>query len=102
MTTTFAPKDPAEAIYYGIDCDALLGIGETLSSCTASIRLASGSDPGPYAAMLSGAVAIAGSIVKQKVQGGQAGNTYRLGFSIVTSAGQTFVEAADILVREAD
>ena len=101
MTATFSPKDPTEAIYYGIDCAALLGTGETVSSTTPSIRALTFADASE-ASMLSGAAVIDGSVVKQKIIAGLAGNTYRLGFAVVTSLGQTFVEAADIKVLEVD
>ena len=99
--TTFSPKDPAEAIFYGISFAALLNTGETVSSSTVSLRALVREDPAT-AAMLSGAAILDGSTVKQKIIGGLAGNTYRLGISIVTSAGQTFVESADIAIEERD
>ena len=101
MTTTFSPKDPTESIFYGIDFAALLGVGETISSATPSLRAITLADAGT-AAMLSGAAVIVGSIVKQKIIAGQAGNVYRFGISILTNAGQTFVEAGDIAISERD
>jgi len=101
MTTIFSQKDPAEAIFYGIDFTALLGAGETISSATPAIRAMVITDS-EAAAMLSGSAIIDGGTVKQKIVGGINGNTYRLGFSVVTSAGQTFVEAGDIAVVERD
>lgn len=95
------PKDPAEAIYYGLDFARLLGDGETLSSATASIRVTSGTDAGA-ASMLSGSPIISGTIVKQLIINGVAGCTYRVGVLVVTSAGQTFVEAASLRVRDVD
>jgi hypothetical protein len=101
MTTTFTPKDPAEAIYYGVDFASLLAVGETISSATVSNRALVLTDAGS-AAMLSGSPVIAGSVVTQKIIAGLAGNTYRIGFSVVTSVGQTFVEAGDLVVAERD
>jgi hypothetical protein len=98
---TLSPKDPAEAIYYGIDFAANLGTGETISSATASIRVTSGTDASA-AAMLSGAAVIDGSIVKQKLINGVAGCTYQFGLTVVTSAGQTLVEGAPLRVIERD
>jgi len=101
MTTTFSPKDPAEAIFYGIDFAALLATGETISSATVALRVTKGTDLAP-AAMLSGSAVIDGSAVKQKLTGGVAGAVYQLGISIVTSNGQTFVEAAPLQIIERD
>lgn len=101
MTTTFTAKDPGEAIYYGIDFAALLGVGETISSATASMRVTRGTDATP-AAMLSGAAIIDGANVKQLIVGGTAGNVYQFGISIITNAGQTFVEAAPLQIIERD
>jgi hypothetical protein len=101
MTTTFSPKDPAEVIFYGIDFSSMLADAETISSATPSIRALLKDDAGT-AAMLSGSASIVGKVVTQKEQGGLAGNTYRHGIAVVTSAGQTFVEAGDIAVAERD
>jgi hypothetical protein len=101
MTTTFTAKDPAESIFYGIDFSALLGTGETISSATPAIRGLVMDDAGS-AAMLSGPAVIDGAMVKQLVIGGIAGNSYRLGITVVTTAGQVFVEAGDIAVIERD
>ncbi len=101
MTTTFSPKGPSEAIYYGIDFADLLADAETISSATTGIR-ALRAEHANVNAMLSGTAVISGSIVKQKVTGGNAGNEYRLGITIVTNAGQTFVESGDIEVVERD
>jgi hypothetical protein len=101
MTTTFSVKDPAERIYYGIDFLSVLSTGETISSATPSIRGLVMDDAGS-AAMLSGPAIIDGTTVKQMVIGGMAGNAYRLGITVVTSAGQTFIEAGDIAVIERD
>lgn len=101
MTTTFSPKDPSEAIYYGIDFSALLGTGEMVSSATASIRVTAGVDASA-AAMLSGSPTLSGGVVSQKLINGVAGCTYLFSISVVTSTGQTFVEAAPLTVRERD
>lgn len=99
--TTFSPKDPDETIYYGLDFAALLNTGETISSATVSIRATQGTDPAP-AAMLSGAPILDGATVKHLVTGGVAGCVYQLSVSVVTSAGQTFIEAAPLKVLEKD
>jgi hypothetical protein len=52
--------------------------------------------------MLSGAPSISAGIVKQKIVSGVAGAVYLLGLSIVTSAGQTFVESGALKVLERD
>lgn len=97
MTTTFTPKDPAEAIFYGIDFSALLEAAETVSSATVSIR-ATVMEDSNATALLSGNAVIEANIIKQKIVGGLPGNTYRLAVSVVTNLGQTFVEAQDIAI----
>lgn len=101
MTATFAPKDPAEAVFYGIDFSALLADGETISSATPLLRALTKDDAGT-AAMLSGSAVITGAVVTQKIINGLAGNTYRFGISITTSTGQIFIDAGDIAVAERD
>ena len=98
---TFTPKDPAEALFYGIDFSNLLGSGETITSATASMRVVSGTDAAP-SAMLSGSPVVNGGIVSHKLTGGVAGVVYLLGLTIYTSAGQTIIEAAPLTVRERD
>ena len=97
----FEHKDPSEAIFYGFDFAPLLGTGETISSATASMRVTQGIDASA-AAMLSGAPSISAGIVKQKIVNGVAGAVYLFGLSIVTSAGQTFIESGPIKVLERD
>ena len=97
----FEHKDPSEAIFYGIDFSNLLGTGETISSATASMRVTQGTDASA-SSMLSGAPSISAGIVKQKIVSGVAGAVYLLGLSIVTSAGQTFVESGALKVLERD
>lgn len=98
---TFSPKDSGEGIFYGIDFAALLDIGETISSATASVRVLTGTDPAAND-MRSGTPVIGGSIVSQKIIGGVPGCIYRIGITILTSAGQTFIEGADLLCEEQD
>lgn len=97
--TTFSPKSPAEAIFYGIDFGPLLGTGESVSSASAHIRATQGADEGA-AGMLDGAASIAGAVVRQKVRGGVAGVTYQLAATVVTTSGQVFVEAVPLRVLE--
>jgi len=52
--------------------------------------------------MLSGSAVIDGTTVKHKIVDGVAGAVYQLGISILTSTGQTFVEAAPLQVLERD
>lgn len=101
MTTTFSPKDPSEAIFYGVDFAALLDTVETISSATISIRVTKGTDATPTA-MLSGGAVIDGTAVRQKIIGGVVGAVYQLGFSILTNTGQTFVEASPLQIIERD
>ena len=66
-----------------------------------TVRTTKGTDASP-AAMLSGSAVIDGSTVKHKIVGGVAGAVYQIGISIITSAGQTFVESAPLQVIERD
>ena len=101
MSTTFSHKDPSEVIFYGIDFSALLNTAETISSATASMRVLQGTDATP-SAMLSGSPSISGGIVKHKIIGGVVGAVYLFGLSVITNAGQTFVESGPIKVLERD
>lgn len=98
---TYTPKDPTEAIFYGIDFSALLGTGENIAAANSDIRVVSGQDPGSNA-MLLGNPVIGGSIVKQLIGGGVAEVVYLFSMSITTSTGQTFVESAQLKVIERD
>lgn len=97
----YTPKDPGEDIYYGHDFANLLAAGETISSASATMRVITGTDLTP-SAMLSGTPVVSGTTVKHKVIDGVAGNTYMFAVTVVTSAGQTFIEAAPIRVMERD
>lgn len=99
MSKSFSPKDPSEAIIYGIDFAALCAHQETLVSAVCTMRVLTGADSNP-ADMLSGNPAITGFVVKQKVVGGVLGCGYQLSITVVTSSGQTFVEGAPIHVIE--
>ena len=101
MTTTFTAKHPTEAIFYGIDFSSLMATGETVSSASVTLRPLT-FDDGSSAAMISGSAIITSNVVAQKIIAGLDGNTYRVAFSVVTSAGQTLVETADLEVIDRD
>ena len=96
----FTDKDPSEVVRLGIDFANLLATGETISTATVTCRTAAGVDT--TTAMISGSKVISGSIVRQLVQGGSAGTTYKLSFLVTTSAGQTLIEGADLRVSQRD
>lgn len=95
----FTDKDPSEIVRLGIDFANLLDTGETISTATVTVRTAQGVDA---AAMKSGAADISGTVVRQLITGGTAGMSYKVGFTITTSAGQTLIEGADLRVSERD
>lgn len=95
----FTDKDPSEVVRLGYDFANLLDTTETISSATVSIRTSAGV---ATSAMLSGSEDIDGTVVRQLITGGVAGTSYRVGFMIVTSTGQTFIEGADLRVSERD
>lgn len=95
---SFSAKVPVEDEYFGFDFAARLATGETLSSASFAIAIVSGGVDAGAASMISGAAVIDGSIAKQLVIDGVAGVTYRLTGTVVTSAGQTLVESADLPV----
>lgn len=97
----FSPKDPSEGIFYGHDFTELLASGETISSAAASMRVLAGTDASA-SSMLSGSPVITGSVVKHKVIGGVAGNSYMFGIAATTSTGQVFIESGTIKVKEKD
>lgn len=90
MAQQFASKDPGETISYSFNLKSLLGLGETISSATASISYYSGLAPTDTTCQTSGTVAINNTFVSQIVTGGVNGNIYELVILVVTSAGQTF------------
>lgn len=97
---SYTAKDPAEVEVYGLDLTALLGGGETVIACTFDLSLVGGaSDPSPLT-KVGAADTTAAPIVRQKVSGGTAGNTYRVKATCTTSAGRTVVASALLSVRE--
>ena len=95
----FTAKDPQETVRLGVDFVNLLATGETISTATVAIRTAAGVT---VAAMLSGSPTTDGSIVRQLITGGTAGQSYKLSFTVTTSTGQTLVEGADLRVSQRD
>lgn len=90
----FSPKDPAEVNVYGFDFSKLLSTSETISTASFSVSLVFGaSDPSPL--LLVGSTDISSApVVKQKLQAGTAGNTYRVRATATTSQGRVIVASA--------
>ena len=99
MTTAFDPKRPTETETFAADFARLLATGETLSTCTCKVVLADDATEADIGTMKSGAAAISGTKVLQKVTGGADGVRYTLIFQAVTSAGQTLDLTRDLPVQ---
>ena len=96
---SYSAKDPDEVEVYGLDMTAILG-GDAITACTFDLELVGGaSDPAPLTKVGSADVSAA-PIVRQKVSGGTAGNTYRVKATCTTSGGRTIVASALLAVRE--
>lgn len=97
---SFSAKDPDEVEIYGLDLAALLSVGEAVSTCVFDLELVRGSaDPSPLM-KVGGSDIAAAPIVRQKVSGGTAGNTYRVKATCTTSGGRTIVASALLSVRK--
>jgi hypothetical protein len=99
MSLRFSPKDHAEVLFYAFDFARRLEDGETITTCafSSSPVLALGTGT---ALEIVGSATIAGSVVRQLVQGGDPGLTYRLKATIETSAGRTVVGSALVAVED--
>lgn len=94
----FSPKDPAEVVDLGFDFSALTSAP---TSPVVSAAFHSGAeDPAPEA-ILSGAAAVVGATVVQRVIGGVAGTDYALRCQVDTANGQRFVLTGVLPVRTA-
>ena len=85
---TFPAKLEGETVALEFDFASRLGEGETISSASVACVVYSGVDSTPTS-LLSGADSTSGSVVTQRVTGGEAGTIYLLSCSAVTSASQT-------------
>lgn len=86
-------KQPGEDILCTMDFSALLGQGETLSSVTAIASTPSG-------LTLSGSPTVSGVNAQQRISGGTAGITYKVTFTVLTSAGNTREGDGLVVVRQ--
>lgn len=87
-----AYKHPRESILYAFDFAPLLASGETLSgSPTVSVETG---------LTKSGAAAIDGATVEQRITGGTAGTDYVVECECATSGSNTFVITGTIKVRD--
>lgn len=97
---SYSAKDPDEVEIYGLDVAALLSVGEVVSTCLFDLELVRGpADPTPLV-KVGGSDITAAPVVRQKVSGGTAGNTYRVKATCTTSGGRTIVASALLAVRE--
>jgi choline dehydrogenase-like flavoprotein len=93
----FSEKDPNEAVTYGVDFTNLLG-SATISATTRYLTVYQGTDA-TSASVLSGASASSGAVVTQRLAYGVDGCVYRVVFQVLTSAGDTLLEATYLPVN---
>lgn len=91
----FSNADPSEAEYYSINFASQLAADETISTVVFELSLVSGVDPNP-ASRLDGDPLIAGTLVRQWVQGLQSGAKYALLARVHTSAGRAISGWANV------
>ncbi len=95
MKEKFDPKIVEETITLTLDFVNLLATGETISSAEWDVAVVLGTDANPNA-MKSGAVAISGSKVSQKITAGTSSVTYRMKAKATTSLGQVISLTAEM------
>jgi len=89
MSRTLLPnKYPAESKAYFFDFLSELVPTETISTRVCTMGLYSGTDANP-SAMINGVATNDGSVVRQNIAGGTAGNIYMLTCTVTTNFGQT-------------
>lgn len=98
MTTTFGAKRPGETELFSADFARLLASGETISTGSCKVCLATDPSEADIAAMKSGSATVSGAKVTQLITGGTSGVTYTIIFEAVTSAGQTLQVTRDLPV----
>lgn len=94
----FSDKYPGEDEFVGFNLLPRLATDETITSVTFAVAVVAGTDAAA-ASMLQGSPIIAGPIVKHLLVDGVAGVHYRITATAVTSAGQTLIEYASLVVR---
>lgn len=85
----FSAKDPVETENFYFNWAGKLQNGETISTATVTMTVASGVDANP-SAMKSGNAVINGTLVKQVLQGGLNGVTYNASCAITTNLGSNY------------
>lgn len=94
-------KDPAERILVDFDFTPDFDAGEEIAGTpTVGVSLVAGTDPSP-AAILLGTPTVAAGVVRQTINGGVAGATYRLRCAATLDSGRILVLAATLPVRTA-
>lgn len=88
MSIIFPPKLVGATIFADMDFISRLEAGETITGVGVVCSVFSGVDAAP-SAVLVGAPAVIGSIVRQQVTGGLAGVMYLLTCTVTTSLGAT-------------
>jgi hypothetical protein len=91
------PKPPSSTKKYPFNFISDLAVGETVSAATVTATVWSGTDANP-SAIISGAAGIASPVVTQTLTGGLAGNIYSVVCTATTSAGQTLIRSAYLVI----
>jgi hypothetical protein len=91
------PKQVGATKTYPFDFISDLAVSETITGATVTALVWSGNDPTP-SNLISGAATISGTVVSQKLTGGVAGNIYAVTCTATTSAGQTLIHSAYLVV----
>lgn len=94
----FDPKDPGEIVHLGFDFSALTPA--PTSPVVTAAHHGGTADAAP-SAILSGAPAVSGTTIVQRVAAGVAGANYLLRCQVDTAAGERFILAGVLPVRTA-
>lgn len=86
-------KQPAESRLYSMDFSPLLQPGETIASVV-SVTAA------PVGLTLNGSASYAGQKAFQRIEGGTAGESYKVTFVVTTSDSNTLESEGILQVRE--
>jgi hypothetical protein len=84
----FSPTDDVECEAYALNFAAILGTGETIVSVSSYLALMSGTDALASTRLVS-TPAVNGTTVSQRAGPLLGGCSYRIGFTILTTLGQT-------------
>ena len=99
MALGLVTKEPAEVFPVTVDFKNELAVGETIASAdVTSKNELTGTDT--TATIVTGAVAINGSQVAQRVQAGASGERHVLQFRITTSASNVYEAEVGLVVQE--